>query len=83
MQYPAEPTLRQLNIYEYILAHVEEHGCQPSFRQIGAHHGISSPNGVLCHLRALERKGLVRLGGRAIELVGVKFRRVKVEAPPG
>ena len=28
-------------------------------REIGDHFDISSPNGVMCHLRALEKKGLI------------------------
>ena len=44
-------------------------------REIGEHFQISSPNGVMCHLRALEKKGLLqrvrkhdRAIARAIEL---------------
>src|SRR5260370_8949645 len=39
---------------------------------MGAHFGIMSPNGVMCHLKALEKKGLIirqEGKGRAIQLV--------------
>jgi repressor LexA len=42
-------------------------------REIGSAHGITSPNGVICHLRALAKKGLIehdRLKSRGIRLVG-------------
>jgi SOS-response transcriptional repressor LexA len=41
-------------------------------REIGQAFKIRSPNGVVCHLKALERKGLITRGknmSRAIELV--------------
>ena len=44
---------------------------RPTVREIGEQFGIKSPNGVMCHLRALERKGLIRRSpnkSRAIEL---------------
>ncbi len=40
-------------------------------REIGEHLDIRSPNGVMCHLRALERKKMIRRDAnksRAIEL---------------
>lgn len=63
------PTPRQLDILAYIKRYIETHGYGPSIREIGAGNDISSPNGVKCHLRALEKKGLIvvpRMGGRGI-----------------
>lgn len=34
--------------------------CGPTVRELCSAAGIGSPNGVACHLRALERKGYVR-----------------------
>ncbi|MGH7198955.1 MAG: transcriptional repressor LexA, partial [Planctomycetaceae bacterium] len=34
-------------------------GYGPTVREIGSHFGIRSPNGVMCHLKALEKKGLI------------------------
>ncbi len=46
-------------------------GYGPTVREIGEHMNIKSPNGVMCHLRALERKGMIIRSAnksRAIEL---------------
>ena len=46
-------------------------GYGPTVREIGEHFEISSPNGVMCHLKALEKKGLIHRSpnkSRAIEL---------------
>ncbi|HID77167.1 MAG TPA: transcriptional repressor LexA, partial [Planctomycetaceae bacterium] len=43
----------------------------PTVREIGRQFGIQSPNGVVCHLKALEKKGLIRREphmSRAIQL---------------
>ncbi len=64
-------TDRQQNVYDMIRALIVKRGYGPTVREIGEHFGIKSPNGVMCHLRALERKGLIRRSpnkSRAIEL---------------
>ena len=53
-------TDRQGKVFEFIKERVQNHGYGPTVREIGEHFKISSPNGVMCHLRALERKGLLR-----------------------
>src|SRR5688500_16730696 len=53
-------TERQANVFEFIKDRVLSRGYGPTVREIGEHFKISSPNGVMCHLRALERKGLLR-----------------------
>lgn len=53
-------TDRQGKVFEFIKERVQTHGYGPTVREIGEHFKISSPNGVMCHLRALERKGLLR-----------------------
>ena len=59
MTTPAKPlTARQQKIYAYIRKQIER-GLPPTFRGIGAAFDIASPNGVACHLRALERKGYI------------------------
>lgn len=69
------PTLtkRQQEIYDAIRQLMRQRGFGPTVREIGRMFGISSPNGVVCHLKALERKGLIirhPRQSRAIELVG-------------
>jgi repressor LexA len=62
-------TTRQAAVFEFIKDRVQGRGYGPTVREIGEHFQISSPNGVMCHLRALERKGLlhrVQKKGRAI-----------------
>lgn len=64
-------TDRQQNVYEMIRSLIVKRGYGPTVREIGEHFGIKSPNGVMCHLRALERKGLITRSpnkSRAIEL---------------
>jgi repressor LexA len=62
-------TDRQAKIFEFIKDRVQTRGYGPTVREIGEHFKISSPNGVMCHLRALEKKGLLKRvtkHGRAI-----------------
>jgi repressor LexA len=50
-------TARQEQVLSYIRQSIHERGYPPTLREIGAHMGIRSTNGVNDHLRALERKG--------------------------
>jgi repressor LexA len=52
-------TKRQRRVYEFIRDKIRNRGYGPTVREIGEHFGIASPNGVMCHLRALEKKGLI------------------------
>lgn len=52
-------TPRQREIYEYIRGKICARGYGPTVREIGDEFEISSPNGVVCHLKALERKGII------------------------
>jgi repressor LexA len=64
-------TDRQREIYEFIRGKIESRGYGPTVRDIGDAFGIKSPNGVMCHLKALEKKGLIKREGgkaRAIQL---------------
>jgi repressor LexA len=62
-------TTRQMAVFEFIRDKILTRGYGPTVREIGENFQISSPNGVMCHLRALEKKGLlhrVRKADRAI-----------------
>ena len=62
-------TDRQAKIFDFIKDRVQSRGYGPTVREIGEQFKISSPNGVMCHLKALEKKGLlnrVRKHDRAI-----------------
>lgn len=64
-------TDRQQRVYEFIREKIVNRGYGPTVREIGEHLDIRSPNGVMCHLRALERKKMIRRDAnksRAIEL---------------
>lgn len=64
-------TQRQLEVYEFIRELIATRGYGPTVREIGERFQIVSPNGVMCHLKALEKKGLIRRSpnkSRAIEL---------------
>ncbi len=52
-------TERQQAIYDFLKDKIMNRGYGPTVREIGNHFGIRSPNGVMCHLKALERKGLI------------------------
>ncbi len=52
-------TKRQREIYEFLRDKIVNRGYGPTVREIGLHFDIRSPNGVMCHLKALERKGLI------------------------
>lgn len=52
-------TKRQQEIYDFLKDKIMNRGYGPTVREIGVQFGIRSPNGVMCHLKALERKGLI------------------------
>jgi len=65
-------TERQKDIYHFIRKKIESRGYGPTVREIGEAFKIKSPNGVMCHLKALEKKGLITReehSARAIQLV--------------
>jgi repressor LexA len=64
-------TDRQRDVYEFIRDKIVNRGYGPTVREIGVQFEIRSPNGVMCHLKALEKKGLIKRSpnkSRAIEL---------------
>jgi repressor LexA len=68
---PAKLTERQQVIYDFIRGLIVRRGYGPTVREIAQRMDISSPNGVMGHLKALERKGFIRRDSRrarAIEL---------------
>jgi repressor LexA len=64
-------TDRQKEIYQFIRQKIESRGYGPTVREIGLAFKIKSPNGVMCHLKALEKKELIsreKHAARAIQL---------------
>ena len=67
----AQLTSRQREVFEFIREKITGRGYGPTVREIGDQFDISSPNGVMCHLKALEKKGLITREpnmSRAIEI---------------
>jgi len=65
-------TPRQREIYEFIRDKIQGRGYGPTVREIGTRFEIKSPNGVMCHLKALQKKGLIQREpnmSRAIQLL--------------
>lgn len=75
-------TTRQQQVYDFIHEKICHRGYGPTVREIGEFLAIKSPNGVICHLRALERKGMIKRvanKSRAIELT----HRLPRDGAPG
>ena len=78
----AKLTKRQQQIFDIIKNHIEERGWPPTIREIGSATGIRSPNGVVCHINALEKKGRIETEektARCIKLSGYRLKHVKVK----
>ena len=77
-------TTRQQQVYDFIREKIVSRGFGPTVREIGDFLNISSPNGVVCHLKALERKGMIRRlanKSRAIELMEIISRDKQYALP--
>lgn len=75
-------TPRQREIYEFVKENIMNRGYGPTVREIGDEFGIKSPNGVMCHLKALEKKGLITREpnlSRAIQLADKPQRKTAVD----
>ncbi len=66
-------TRRQAELLRFVAAHWGETGCWPPIREIMGAMGMTSPNGAVCHLRALARKGAI-VWDRAPGGAGAKSR---------
>lgn len=56
-----EPTPRQREILRFIRSFIHDFGYPPTMREIGAAFGIASTNGVTDHLKALVRRGKLKV----------------------
>jgi repressor LexA len=76
-------TSRQREIYDFIRDKIESRGYPPTVREIGEAFKIQSPNGVMCHLNALVKKGLIlreAQSARAIQLVDYRPSSAALQA---
>lgn len=79
-------TERQQQVYDFVRERIIARGFGPTVREIGEYLDIRSPNGVICHLKALERKGMLRRlanKSRAIELSELIPREPQTQVPLG
>lgn len=53
-------TEKQMAVYVFIKDEIVQQRLSPTVREIGEQFNIRSSNGVLAHLRALERKGWIK-----------------------
>lgn len=72
MQQGDELTIRQQEILSFIRSFQAKEGMSPTVREIGKQFGIASPNGVMCHLRALEKKGSIDRRGFTARAIAAK-----------
>ncbi len=57
-------TNRQNQILKFISEHIDNIGFPPTRNELSAHFGFRSPNAAQSHLRALEKKGVIRIERR-------------------
>ena len=73
--WPTTPlTRRQWELFNWMVEFTAANFYQPSVREIGVEFRIKSPNGVMCHLKALNGKGLIDRP-RAGQSRALDFRR--------
>ncbi len=68
-----ELTPRQQQVLDFITFRLDKQGSPPTLREIARHLRVSGTLGIMKHLNALERKGLIRKhpgSSRGIEVVG-------------
>jgi repressor LexA len=74
MNGPNDLTAKQRQIFDFIRSYIEGQGYPPTIRDICKEFRIRSPNGVMCHLKALEKKGKINRNlklSRGITIDGV------------
>lgn len=67
-------TRRQREILDFISRKIDSRGFPPTIRDIGNAFEIKSPNGVMCHLKALEKKGFISRQGKSARAIQVNHR---------
>lgn len=76
-------TRRQEQIVGFLRSHFEAYQRMPTIRELMKYLGVTSPNGVKCHLDALERKGVIERHphtARGIRLVEVDTELKRLRA---
>ena len=72
-------TKRQQKLLDFMVAHWQKTGVPPSIREMCQHMHVSSPNGVMSHLLALQKQGYVtNTGNHGSHCWRPKHRRLDV-----
>jgi len=74
-------TTRQRAIYDFIKDKIINRGYGPTVREIGTGFKIRSPNGVMCHLKALEKKGLISREAHMSRAIQISEPLTKMSLP--
>jgi len=67
---------------DFLKGKISKRGYGPTVRRIGAEFGIRSPNGVMCHLLALQKKGLITREANMARAIQLANQRVSHSALP-
>jgi repressor LexA len=54
---PSEVTAKQRAVYDWVVEYCESRGYSPTIRELMAAFSFRSPNGAMCHLHPLRKKG--------------------------
>ncbi|STW07615.1 LexA DNA binding domain-containing protein [Klebsiella grimontii] len=66
-------TPRQQEVFDLLVAYINQHGYPPTVQELAGLIGVSSQNAVTLHLRALHKKNFIKLSrgvSRGISVVG-------------
>jgi SOS-response transcriptional repressor LexA len=67
-------TYRQREVLEFILKYQKDYENPPTIREIGNHFRMSNTNAVMCHIRALVKKGFLSKGNnqsRSLNVIAI------------
>lgn len=65
-------TEKQKAVYKFLKQETIKNGYQPNTEEMCAHFGIASTNGIAGHLRALSKKGYIKITGKSRALTLLK-----------
>jgi repressor LexA len=68
---PRPLTERQREILNWLARYIDQHGYSPTLRELCLAFGFASPNGAVCHLVAMQRKGWVTWNERQSRTIRV------------
>ncbi len=74
-------TKRQLEVYKFIREKIRGRGYGPTVREIANQFGITSPNGVVCHLKALVKKGVITREPNMSRAIQLAAEPIEVRGP--